>query len=219
MWLLDHHTVRSSDHHAVRLLDHHAMWPLYHRPVRQPCHHAVKHLEYKCLLFDWGSHGVFIRMAILKLDVSTPHVQQVSMIIAILEVICKPWAFLCRCQHQLLTYSLQTGHHGLTIHSAYHPSPIRNNFGVVCKSFYLNVIKNKLGIADDDNIIDNIVYKPIYQKVNDIYTFHGEKLSSTFGMKLLDINHYIPLLYWTSKQHKCPYKFRFIAGASKCYNK
>ena len=38
-------------------------------------------------------------------------------------------------------------------------------------------------------------------------------------MKSLDINHYIPLLYWTSKQHKCPYKFRFIAGASKCYNK
>ena len=29
----------------------------------------------------------------------------------------------------------------------------------------------------------------------------------------------LPLLYWTSKQHKCPYKFRFIAGASKCYNK
>ena len=38
-------------------------------------------------------------------------------------------------------------------------------------------------------------------------------------MKLLDNNHYIPLLYWTSKQHKCPYKFWFIAGASKCYNK
>ena len=38
-------------------------------------------------------------------------------------------------------------------------------------------------------------------------------------MKLLDINHYIPLLYWTSKQHKCPKKFRFIAGASKCYIK
>ena len=47
------------------------------------------------------------------------------------------------------------------------------------------------------NIIDDTVYKPIYQKVNDIYTFHEEKLSSTFGMKLLDINHYIPLLYWT----------------------
>ena len=38
-------------------------------------------------------------------------------------------------------------------------------------------------------------------------------------MKLLNDNQYIPLLYWTSKQRKCPYKFRFIAGASKCYNK
>ena len=94
-----------------------------------------------------------------------------------------------------------------------------NNFGIVCKSFYLDVIKNELGISDDGNIIGNTVYKLTYQKVNDIYTFHDEKLSCTFGMKLLDINHYIPLLYWTSKQHKCPYKFRFIAGASKCYNK
>ena len=42
----------------------------------------------------------------------------------------------------------------------------------------------------------------------------------TFDMKLLDINQFIPLLYWTSKQHKCPHKFCFLfAGASKCYNK
>ena len=38
-------------------------------------------------------------------------------------------------------------------------------------------------------------------------------------MKLIDINHYIPLPYWTSRQHKCPYKFRFLAGSSKFYNK
>ena len=38
-------------------------------------------------------------------------------------------------------------------------------------------------------------------------------------MKLLDINQYIPLLKWTSKQHKRPYKFWFIAGASKYYYK
>ena len=50
-----------------------------------------------------------------------------------------------------------------------------NNFGIVCKSFYLDVIKNELGISDDGNIIGNTVYKPIYQKVNDIYTFHGRK--------------------------------------------
>ena len=40
-----------------------------------------------------------------------------------------------------------------------------------------------------------------------------------FGIKLLDENQKIPLRYWTSKQHKNPYKFRFIAGASHCYNK
>ena len=66
-----------------------------------------------------------------------------------------------------------------------------NDFGIVCKSFNLDVFKNELGISDDGNIIGNTVYKPILKKVNDIYTFHEEKLSSTFGMKLLDINHYI----------------------------
>ena len=49
-----------------------------------------------------------------------------------------------------------------------------NNFGIVCKSFYLDVIKNELGISDDGNMIGNIVYKPIYQKVSYIYTFHEE---------------------------------------------
>ena len=32
-------------------------------------------------------------------------------------------------------------------------------------------------------------------------------------------NNCIPLLYWTSKQHKNPYKFRFISGANHSYNK
>ena len=50
-----------------------------------------------------------------------------------------------------------------------------NNFSIVCKSFYLDVIKIEIGISDDGNIIGNTVYKPIYQKGNDIYTFHEEK--------------------------------------------
>ena len=32
-----------------------------------------------------------------------------------------------------------------------------NNFGIVCKSFYLDVFKNELGISDDGNIIGNTV--------------------------------------------------------------
>ena len=57
------------------------------------------------------------------------------------------------------------------------------------------------------------------QEASDIYKFHKDTLLHVFGIKLLDINQKIPLLYWTSKQHKDPYKFRFIAGASHCYNK
>ena len=72
-----------------------------------------------------------------------------------------------------------------------------NNFGTVCKSFYFDVIKNELRISDGGNIIGNTVYKPIYQKPNDVYKF-----SSTLGMKLLDIDQHIPLLCWTSKQQK-----------------
>ena len=89
----------------------------------------------------------------------------------------------------------------------------------MCKKFYLDVSKNEPGISNDGNIIGNKVYKPVYQEAKEIYKFHEQKLLSTFGMKLLDINQYIPLLYWTPKHHKCPCKCRFIAGASKCYNK
>ena len=59
-----------------------------------------------------------------------------------------------------------------------------NNFGIVCKSFYLNVIKYELGISDDGNIIGNTVYKLIYQKANDIYKFHEH---IWYGMELLAI--------------------------------
>ena len=94
-----------------------------------------------------------------------------------------------------------------------------NNFGIVCKKFYLEVIQKELGISYDGNIIGNKVYIPVCQEAYDIYKFHKDTLLHVFGIKLLDENQKIPLLYWTSKQHKDPYKFRFIAGASHCYNK
>ena len=63
--------------------------------------------------------------------------------------------------------------------------------------------------------MDNKVYKAVYQEVENTYEFHEQKHLNAFGMTLIHHNQYIPLLYWTSKQHKCPYKFMFIAGASK----
>ena len=50
-----------------------------------------------------------------------------------------------------------------------------NNFGIVCKKFYLEVIKNELGISNDGNIIGNKVYKPVYQNAEEIYKFHQQK--------------------------------------------
>ena len=66
-----------------------------------------------------------------------------------------------------------------------------NNFGIVCKKNYLNVIKNEFDISDDGNVIGNKVYKPMYHEAEDIYTFHEQKHLSTFRIQLLDINQYI----------------------------
>ena len=89
-----------------------------------------------------------------------------------------------------------------------------NNFGIVCKKCYLEVIQKELGISYNGNIIGNKVYIPLCQEASDIYKFHKDTLLHVFGIKLLDENQKIPLLYWTSKQQKDPYKFRSIAGVS-----
>ena len=95
----------------------------------------------------------------------------------------------------------------------------RNNFGIARQKFYRDVIRNEFGVCNDRNIIGNNVYRPVDEEADAIYTFHEQKLLSTFGMKLLGINQYIPLLYLIFKQYKCPYKFQFFAGVSNCQNR
>ena len=80
-----------------------------------------------------------------------------------------------------------------------------NNFGIVCKPFYLYVIKKELRIVEDHNTLGNEIYNPTLRPDKKLYLFHEWKLLDTFCIKLPDINRKIPLLYWTSKQHKCPY--------------
>ena len=84
--------------------------------------------------------------------------------------------------------------------------------------FYLGVMKYELGISNHGNIICNEVYKPVYQEADDIYKFNEQKLLSTFGMELLDIKQYIPLLYWTSENVNVHMHFDLLQGF-KCYNK
>jgi hypothetical protein len=92
-----------------------------------------------------------------------------------------------------------------------------NNFAIICKTFYLKVLMKELGVTAD-KVSGNKVYKHV--KISPKYFFcQQEKANKDFNNILEEENKRIPLLYWTSKQHKSPYKFRFIAGASHCYNK
>ena len=92
-----------------------------------------------------------------------------------------------------------------------------NNFAIICKKFYLEVLMKELGIANGV-ISGNDVYKLVKITETRFFMEHAEN-NIKYKHKLEPENQHIPLLYWTSKQHKNPFKFRFISGASHSYNK
>ena len=57
------------------------------------------------------------------------------------------------------------------------------------------------------------------QNIDDLIAEHTDVLDKDFNIKLKEEDKNIPLIYWISKQHKNPYKFRFISGASHCTTK
>ena len=63
------------------------------------------------------------------------------------------------------------------------------------------------------------MYKNKFDSLSYDFFRKQELANKELDVTLEDENKHIPLLYWTSKQHKNPFKFRFIAGASHCYNK
>ena len=93
-----------------------------------------------------------------------------------------------------------------------------NNFAVVCKTFYIQVLMKELGINKKGMISGNEVYKFVPMTQRQFFK-QQEAENNALGYELDEENRHIPLLYWTSKQHKNPYKFRFISGASHCPNK
>ena len=75
----------------------------------------------------------------------------------------------------------------------------------------------ELGIANGV-ITGNDVYKVV--NITETRFFTEQKEANRNHYNTLETeNENIPLLYWTSKQHKTPFKFRFISDASHCYNK
>ena len=93
-----------------------------------------------------------------------------------------------------------------------------NNFAFVCKKFYIDVLRKELGITVQGAAVGNNVYQPVRFSMNYIFGEHSKFLAE-YNISLDEANKHIPFLYWTSKQHKTPYKSRFIAGACKCTTK
>ena len=109
----------------------------------------------------------------------------------------------------------------LKLHNRFVIVPVdkaNNNFAIICKNFYIQILKQELGINNANDIKGNAVYEPCTISIEDFF-IEQELANKELGIDLEEDNRYIPSLYWTSKQHKNPYKFRFIAGASRCTNK
>ncbi len=92
-----------------------------------------------------------------------------------------------------------------------------NNFAFICKNFYINRMNKELGITNS-NIIGNDVYIPCKDKLKNVIDRQSKDLKD-FHINVQKDQLKLPLLYFNSKQHKNPFKERFIAGASKCTTK
>jgi hypothetical protein len=84
-----------------------------------------------------------------------------------------------------------------------------NNFAVICKKYYLDVLYKELNTNSSYEKCGDITAEMIFDD-------HAEFLKNNFGIKIDDSDKHIPYLYWTSKQHKDPFKHRYIAGAYRC---
>ena len=79
-------------------------------------------------------------------------------------------------------------------------------------------MKNELGIGDN-RVVGNDVYTHCENlSVQDIINNQCQQLEQ-FHKEVKDDNRNIPKLYMNPKFHKRPYKYRFIAGASKATTK
>ena len=93
-----------------------------------------------------------------------------------------------------------------------------NNYAFICRKFYLNQMKNELGIRNN-RIEGNDIYTYCENStVDDIVEEQSNNLER-FHKKVNVNNRNIPKLFMNPKFHKRPYKYRFIAGASKAVTK
>ena len=95
-----------------------------------------------------------------------------------------------------------------------------SNFAFICKKFFLLVILEELGF-DKDNFqpVGNTTYLPATVSSDVIVDRHIRFLKNTLNINCKENEAVLPKIFWIPKLHKDPFKFRFIAGASRCTTK
>lgn len=84
-------------------------------------------------------------------------------------------------------------------------------FSIICKSFYIKVIKEELQITKGTQP----VYVPTDRTEQDIIDEHTCS-NEDLNIDLEESDKKLPTLYWIPKFHKTPVGFRFISGSSSC---
>ena len=90
-----------------------------------------------------------------------------------------------------------------------------NNVTFICKHYYYQCLFEELGIGKTQG---NPTYTPVSFSKTDVIANHRSVLNS-YGISTDEKELHLPLLYWTPKLHKCPYKQRYIAGSAVCSTK
>ena len=106
------------------------------------------------------------------------------------------------------------------MHKKFVISPIdkaSNNFAIICKKFYLEVIQGELGISE--KIKGNSVYKPVNQNIDYIIEKHVDSIKNDFNINIKEVDKNIPLLYWVSKQHKKSLQISIHCWCNQLYHK
>ena len=99
-----------------------------------------------------------------------------------------------------------------------------NNYVFICKRLYAMAMCKELGIIIQDNKMlcqGNHTYRHTGEaKIENIKLIYKHKaLVKHYGYETSKWDDQIPMLFAAPKLHKNPYKFRFIAGASKSSTK
>ena len=83
-----------------------------------------------------------------------------------------------------------------------------NNIVVVCQLHYINTLKQELNGTK--------VYKETSTDKKTVVNSHSNDMPYIFAVKIKECQDKLPTMHWLHKQHKMPYKARFIAKSSSC---